>query len=146
MITLVCVKLQPFYSSKLHPRHSGECTCRHGLVFHHPCRRSSMTCIGIPSKFHFESDAKENPEEEQEWRELLEDYPGRPTMNRRLFQLLYSEKLGLQRRFPNTFGSWSKPQAANLWISARSKRRTSCSWAPFHFGRRFHGTLLLRTS
>jgi hypothetical protein len=52
--------------------------------------------------------------EREEWRDLLSDYPGFPTMNKRLFQLLYSEKLGLRRRHPNTFGRWCKPQAAEF--------------------------------
>lgn len=76
------------------------------------------------SKYHFDSDSPycnydyehEHPDVVHEWDDLLRDYPGRPTMNKRMFQLLFSKKFGLQERFPSTFGRWSNPQPASFVV------------------------------
>jgi class 3 adenylate cyclase len=55
-------------------------------------------------------------EEREKWDNLVDPdvYPGDPPMNKRLYQLLFSDKLGLRRRHPDTLGRWSKPQVAEF--------------------------------
>ncbi|KAL7580352.1 hypothetical protein ACA910_004381 [Epithemia clementina (nom. ined.)] len=70
------------------------------------------------SDLHFQN-SNLSPEEHEEWRKLLEKYSGTATMNKRLYRLLYSEKLDL-RKDP-VFAKWSHPQPATFVYRAITK-------------------------
>ncbi|KAL7570720.1 hypothetical protein ACA910_017842 [Epithemia clementina (nom. ined.)] len=64
------------------------------------------------SELHFQNDTFASNQERLEWKELLSNYSGTATMNKRLYRLLYSEALGLQG--DKEFARWSQPQPANF--------------------------------
>ncbi|KAL7581412.1 hypothetical protein ACA910_021997 [Epithemia clementina (nom. ined.)] len=76
-------------------------------------RNATNTSYGIPwySQLHMENDfAFESEEEQKEWFNYIDKLPGpppHPSMNKRLFRLLFSDVFGLRKI--ESFKRWSKP-------------------------------------
>ena len=75
-------------------------------------RHGTTDIFGMPwySQLHLETDtsyARDHPEEQMEWIKFIGNYSGSGTMNRKLFRLLFSDRLAL--RSNEDFWRWSKP-------------------------------------
>ena len=75
-------------------------------------RHGTTDSIGMPwySELHLKpgtSYARDHPEEQTEWIKFIGSYSGRGTMNKKMFRLLFSDRLSL--RSNEDFRRWSKP-------------------------------------
>ena len=72
----------------------------------------TMTDMHRYLDLHVEMENFETPSERDRWATLLSSSPGKGTMNKRLYRLLYSTTLGLQN--DELFAWCCKPQVASL--------------------------------
>ncbi|KAL7566892.1 hypothetical protein ACA910_008619 [Epithemia clementina (nom. ined.)] len=92
-----------------------------------PVQHGGMDMIGMHwySESHVQNDTFDSVEEEVWWKsQLLKQYPGKATMNKRFYRLLYSPVLKLQQKDP-VLARWAKPQAATFVYQPEDKDKRS---------------------